>query len=309
MKNEKIVIIFSHIEDADTKNVLKWLDYFGQRFLLICSVNDLIQNCKIFDIKWIESNVKSVWFRKLNFTFELKRTENLFLSNSLKKFLTSELNSIYDLFNHLYKNTKVLGSTNNMDVEKISTLLIAKKIGLNTPDFLITSNKIKLRDFIKKNGKIITKPIFNVKPIYLSKSKHFYMYSALITNIEEIEDSFFPSLFQAFIEKMYEIRVFFLDGKLFAAGYTNSKRTQLIDSRNLFKTELIYFPVSLPKTIIQKIIRLMEKLNLKTGSLDLILSTEQKYYFLEVNPCGQFERLSNACNFNLDKEVALWLIN
>jgi hypothetical protein len=52
----------------------------------------------------------------------------------------------------------------------------------------------------------------------------------------------------------------------------------------------------------------MESINLNTGSLDFIKSSkDSNYYFLEVNPSGQFGMTSNPCNYNLHEKIANYL--
>ncbi|MEM9261789.1 MAG: grasp-with-spasm system ATP-grasp peptide maturase, partial [Bacteroidota bacterium] len=58
----------------------------------------------------------------------------------------------------------------------------------------------------------------------------------------------------------------------------------------------------------EKLELLMRKLELNTGSIDLMVSEEGEYYFLEVNPGGQFSAPSERANFNLEKRVAETLI-
>jgi glutathione synthase/RimK-type ligase-like ATP-grasp enzyme len=58
-----------------------------------------------------------------------------------------------------------------------------------------------------------------------------------------------------------------------------------------------------------KIDEFMSSLNLKCGSLDLIYSTNDELYFLEVNPNGQYDWVSYFGNFNLTKNIAEILIN
>lgn len=65
-------------------------------------------------------------------------------------------------------------------------------------------------------------------------------------------------------------------------------------------------PYCLPKNIEQKIHLLMQSLDLNSGSLDFIKSGS-KYYFLEVNPVGQFLGMSVLCNYLLEKEIAEYL--
>ena len=51
----------------------------------------------------------------------------------------------------------------------------------------------------------------------------------------------------------------------------------------------------------------MTKLEYKTGSIDLLLDTENNYYFLEINPVGQFGMVSIPCNYNIEKKIAEYL--
>ena len=45
-------------------------------------------------------------------------------------------------------------------------------------------------------------------------------------------------------------------------------------------------------------------MGLKSGSIDMIYSTDNIYYFLEVNPVGQFYQVSFPANYYLEKEIA-----
>jgi glutathione synthase/RimK-type ligase-like ATP-grasp enzyme len=62
----------------------------------------------------------------------------------------------------------------------------------------------------------------------------------------------------------------------------------------------------LPKEVEQKISILMNKLDLNCGSLDFIKSGNN-FYFLEINPIGQFLGLSYKTNSNLEKKIAEYL--
>ncbi len=67
-------------------------------------------------------------------------------------------------------------------------------------------------------------------------------------------------------------------------------------------------PIKLPLDIEGKLKKLMKKLNLNSGSIDLIYTIDNKYVFLEVNPVGQFGMVSFPCNYNLEKKIAEFLI-
>ena len=52
---------------------------------------------------------------------------------------------------------------------------------------------------------------------------------------------------------------------------------------------------------------MMNKLELISGSIDLIKSQNGKYYFLEVNPNGQYDWVSQYGGYYLDKKIAYFL--
>ena len=51
----------------------------------------------------------------------------------------------------------------------------------------------------------------------------------------------------------------------------------------------------------------MENLYLNFGSLDFIVDKNYNFYFLEINPVGQFGMTSTPNNYQIEKEVALIL--
>ena len=53
---------------------------------------------------------------------------------------------------------------------------------------------------------------------------------------------------------------------------------------------------------------LMKKLDLNFGSLDIVVTKDKRYVFLEVNPNGQYGAVSLSINANVDYEVAAFLM-
>lgn len=67
-------------------------------------------------------------------------------------------------------------------------------------------------------------------------------------------------------------------------------------------------PYKLPAEIENKIDRLMRRIKINSGSIDMIYSPNGQYYFLEVNPIGQFGMTSFPCNYPIEKRIAQYLI-
>lgn len=68
-------------------------------------------------------------------------------------------------------------------------------------------------------------------------------------------------------------------------------------------------PYKLPSTIEKKLHLFMQEMKLNCGSIDMILDNSGDYYFLEVNPVGQFGMISYPCNYYLEREIANFLLN
>ena len=62
-------------------------------------------------------------------------------------------------------------------------------------------------------------------------------------------------------------------------------------------------PYQLPKEIERQLKKLMTRLQLKEGSIDLIKTKDNKIVFLEVNPSGQFGMVSRPCNYHLEEKA------
>lgn len=67
-------------------------------------------------------------------------------------------------------------------------------------------------------------------------------------------------------------------------------------------------PYSLPNIQKEKIHKLLLNLKLNCCSIDMIKGKDNQYYFLEINPIGQFGMTNYPCNYNLYKKIADTLI-
>lgn len=52
----------------------------------------------------------------------------------------------------------------------------------------------------------------------------------------------------------------------------------------------------------------MHSIKLNCGSVDMVLTKDNQYIFLEVNPIGQFSQVSIPANYLIEKEIAKYLL-
>ena len=60
-------------------------------------------------------------------------------------------------------------------------------------------------------------------------------------------------------------------------------------------------PFILPEKVLDKIKQFVKISHHNTGSIDMIYSESEEYYFLEINPMGQFDWLSETAIIKLKK--------
>lgn len=196
---------------------------------------------------------------------------------------------------------------------KLINLLKAKESGFFVPETLVTTKKTDLLNFKKQHDLIITKDIKSAVKISTNRKRYVSTGVKLVNNmmVDKLNTNFAPILLQEYIEKKYEIRVFVFLRKIFSmAIFSQNDLKTSIDFRNYnYEKPNRNVPVKLPFNIEKKILAFMDSIKLNTGSMDLIITPKNNYYFLEINPMGQFHWLSENCNFYVEKYIANHLLN
>lgn len=319
-----MIVIISSDSDQSTCDVINWLKYYNEDYILITE-NDKLEiieiypsgnyKFKVFDKVFEYFDIKSVWYRRdrLNLKTELINnfSEDNDISNMFKTHSLFEKNVITDFINYLFLRKKNINNYLLSSVNKLLVLAKAESVGLKIPDTLVTGCKKQLLEFKRAHKSLITKCL--AEGAYFGNNDYwFYAYTEPVTieMIDKLNDQFCPSLFQKQIPKKYEIRTFYLNNRFNSMSiFSQTNRKTKDDFRHYDQTlpnRNVGF--KLPFTIENKLAKLMKSLNLNSGSIDLIYGKDHEFYFLEVNPIGQFGMLSYPCNYFLDKQIADFLL-
>ena len=322
---KRTILIFSDIRDFSTSEVMLWLrkNAFNEikRLPEVVRINqvDILEQA-LFTIKLeVDLNVDydgkdiiSFWMRKdfqLNQSFDESTPEYLKFAN---RELTEYKKNVYSSLYSLSTINSYLGGefVNHMMTNKFRILMEAAKLGITIPKTIITNNRKALLEFIRLNGKCISKPLFEVASIESDDKSRTIMYTRIIDTLdfETLPDIIFPSMVQKYIEKEYEIRVFVFNQEFYAAAiFSQGHEETSIDFRNMSKYNIPRIvPYVLPEKLEFSLSKLFDRLKINTGSLDLIRSGTD-YYFLEINTCGQYGFISDCCNYHLDERIANYL--
>ena len=329
-----MIVIFSRSNDASTSDVVEWLESLNENVVRINEEEISFQLHKIDLDKneiIIKNNddsttfnllkVKSIWYRKggmfFNF-FNLFRpadVESIFFDFNSDKYimnlLKSEISTIRDyVFNKISKQGPLLlGNYVNRSPNKLLVLEIAKSIGLNIPASYILNESSSVMKILHGNKKLVTKAISD-GVYFFAKNNAYYSFTEEVDGNSLGDDPLFlHSLFQVKIEKKYEVRSFFMNNDFYSMAIfsQNNSQTQ-VDYRKYDQTKPNRcVPYNLPEGIESKLRELMRLLSQNTGSIDLIVDKDDKFWFLEVNPVGQFGMVSIPCNYHLELKIANYL--
>ncbi|MCX2575958.1 grasp-with-spasm system ATP-grasp peptide maturase [Pedobacter sandarakinus] len=321
-----MILILSDERDQTTIDVISWLRFYKKDFLRInledsfdfsdIEIED--QNVKInFKSKQLEfdfSKISSYWYRrgKLNFNRPIITPQKVSgLQTSAKIFLDREYTAISEFIYSQLESKRSIGKINQNLTNKITNLIYAQKAGLKVPHTKIITAKKDLIAFFSKNRPLLTKTITQSGFSFSNDEIKFEGLSSLFTqeNLDVTPSFFSPTLFQSFIDKAYELRVFYLDGVCYTSAIfsQNDERTR-VDFRDYnFEKPNRTPPYKLPSDIENSIVKFMDSVDMRTGSLDILVSKNKEYVFLEVNPIGQFRQVSYPCNYYLEKRVADYL--
>ncbi len=113
-----------------------------------------------------------------------------------------------------------------------------------------------------------------------------------------------PMIFQPYIDKEYELRIMYVDGEFYTGKINNSENADWrVSHKDYFWTAY-----ELPADIRTNLTSMMKEMGLYMGAIDMIRGKDGKYYFLEVNPQGEWGMLQKNWNFPLQKELPITLL-
>jgi len=309
-------------DDLSTVHIIKWLIHWEVPFVRIdrddtffLDTVEIKNGCEpkyiIFNDKKsiVINDIKASWYRRGRLNIHVPNRDILFnspLDEVMEKHLKSEKQILESFFYHLINQKPHIGTFQTGGMNKLIVLQEAVTLGLTIPQtFISTTNKsseLQSKAFITKSISEGFK--------YHSKEEWYSQYTEK-ASFSSTHQKFFPSLFQEHIQKEADLRVFYLCGDFYCMAIRSQENDQTsIDFRKYDRIRPNRsVPFTLPILIKKKLNALMHLLGLQTGSIDLVMTKNEDYIFLEVNPVGQFNMTSVPCNFNLEKIIAQKLSN
>lgn len=184
-------------------------------------------------------------------------------------------------------------------------LATARAVGLNIPPTLLTSRAADVREFADHvGGPLITKPV--ASPVLVEGDGMKTVYTRLLgpddlADLTGIDTT--VHLFQAWVEKDYEVRLNIVGNHLFATKIIAGSAASHIDWRSDY-TSLTYETTYVPPDVADKALRYMDEMELAFGALDFVVDPDGVWWMLECNPCGQWDWIQGATGQLIAEAIA-----
>mgnify|MGYP003178473868 FL=1 len=173
-------------------------------------------------------------------------------------------------------------------------MIYASKYGWSIPKSYIGNDEEKGGEYTQLMS--IIKPLTTGKT-YGKNGWELYQ-TNMFKGIKE-DISLTPIYLQQYIRKQYEVRLTIIAREVYAVRIdTKNKIDWRLDYQNHRYTLIIC-----PEDIIKKCYQMMDDFNLIFGAFDFIVTPEDKWVFLEVNPNGQWLWLEQSLNLDISKKI------
>jgi glutathione synthase/RimK-type ligase-like ATP-grasp enzyme len=171
---------------------------------------------------------------------------------------------------------------------KAYQLALAQEIGLDIPVTLMTNDEEQARAFWRKHeGEVIYKQFIGLPEAWRATQRLRPEDEAHAGSI-----AYAPVIFQKHVPAVADLRVTVVDGEFYAAAADVREGDYPQDVR--MNLDAIYEAHELPPEMKEKLGELMTQLGLVYGAIDMRLTPDGCYVFLEINPAGQFLYIEQA---------------
>jgi glutathione synthase/RimK-type ligase-like ATP-grasp enzyme len=193
---------------------------------------------------------------------------------------------------------------------KLAQLQLATSIGFEVPDTLVTNSPQDLLEFYRAHaGRIVSKRLAG--SIVSGPDSPYCRYTEPVStsdiiHVESVALS--PVMSQEYVEKRLELRITVVGHEVFAAEIHSQETNRTKhDWRRYDHGKTRYLPHSLPPAIHSRCLRIIQAMGLSFGALDMVVTPDGRYVFLEVNSNGQYLWVELLTGLPITASVARWL--
>jgi len=320
---KKKVLIITHTRDNEcVTQVINHINTLGGeaiRFNVDLYPTEISLTSRYVNGKWLIElkddksyfldNVASVWYRRSHHVGHkvkelLAEKYYAAASGEIKRTLYGMVEGLSCFQMERYSTYRRLDS-------KEEQLKVAVKCGLQIPATCISNSPEDVKNFIKSNGKVITKMQSSFSIRQEGSEQVVFTNEVSAADLDHLDTlRYCPMMFQQKLEKQLELRVTIVGDKLFTFSIDSQQEidAQIDWRKDGLKLINSWKPYALSFDIENRLLALMDHYKLNYGAIDLILTPDNQYYFLEINPAGEYFWLDKLCDYAISAQIAAVLL-
>jgi len=183
-------------------------------------------------------------------------------------------------------------------------LSTAYQLGFQIPETIITNSYADASSFASK-GCSIAKPLRS--PLLDEPDGERVIFTTRISALDDVSARSIraaPFILQREIMKRFDLRVTVVGKQVFATEIDSQVHDETqTDWRRGARVDLEHRLHDLPPRVSEKCVALTKALGLRFAAIDLILDRQGSYWFLEINPNGQWAWIQNRTGQRIDRAL------
>jgi len=191
--------------------------------------------------------------------------------------------------------------------EKMYQLTVASQIGFRIPRTRIGNRPQDLTEtYAEYDGHLVSKSI--AQHLVKRNGENFLAFTHVIRRRDAVNYRsirYAPLILQEYVPKELELRITVVGSRVFAAEiHSQATRSTRDDWRHYDLNRTPYLPHRLPARVEGLCTEFVRALGLCFGAIDMILTPEGEYVFLEINPNGQWGWIQSLTGLPIGQAIA-----
>jgi ATP-grasp ribosomal peptide maturase len=181
-------------------------------------------------------------------------------------------------------------------------LAAAAAAGLSVPRTLITNDPAAATEFADEVGAVVYKPFSSPAE---RDGRRMFVYTSPVTAADLADDAIRHTahLFQEQLPKAFEVRLTVVDDQFFPAALTARSIAGQIDWRSDYDA-IDYAVTDVPEPVRRGMRELLSGLGLAFAAADFVVSPAGEWFFLDLNPNGQWAWIEQETGLPICSAIA-----
>jgi glutathione synthase/RimK-type ligase-like ATP-grasp enzyme len=242
------------------------------------------------------ADVRVVWWRRVR-PFELDPSVS---APSARAFANSETTqAVYGILDGLDAHWVNPRAADDTAHHKPWQWSVARDVGLRVPRTLVTNSPQDARAFVDQIG--LGRVVFKAFLASLDAWRETRL--VLEEDLARIElVRLAPVIFQEYVEGV-DLRITIVGDRVFPCAI-DARRTRYPYDMRMVVGEADVAPAVLPPDVTDGLLRLMDRLGLRYGAIDMRRTDAGEHLFLEVNPAGQWHFVEHRSGLQVSAAMA-----